>query len=216
MASDKQYLPIDQYLPEIVKKLAHGASVVLTAAPGAGKTTRVPPGLFKLAKKKIAVLEPRRIAAVSAANRIADENHWRLGQEVGYEVRFDRTISENTKIVFLTEALLLRKMSADRTLSEFDLIILDEFHERSIYTDVALGLIKELQMLERPDLKLVVMSATLDAQKISDFLDQAPIVDVPGRLFPIKIEYDQKPQALSWSPQVTDRVIDKIKSALQV
>ncbi len=216
MASDKQSLPIDQYLPEIINKLQAGPSVVLTAAPGAGKTTRVPPGLFNLAKKKIAVLEPRRIAAVSAAHRIADENHWKLGQEVGFEVRFDRTISQNTKIVFLTEALLLRKMSADRTLSEFDLIILDEFHERSIYTDVALGLIKELQMLERPDLKLVVMSATLDAQKISEFLDQAPIVDVPGRLFPMKIEYDQKPQALSWSPQVTDRIIEKIKLALQV
>lgn len=216
MALDKQSLPIDQYLPEIINQLQTGLSVVLTAAPGAGKTTRIPPGLIKLAKKKIAVLEPRRIAAVSAANRIADENNWKLGQEVGYEVRFDRNISQNTKIIFLTEALLLRKMSVDRTLSEFDLIILDEFHERSIYTDVALGLVKELQMLERPDLKLVVMSATLDAQKISDFLDQAPIIDVPGRLFPMKIEYDQKPQALSWSPQVTDRVIDKIKSALLV
>jgi len=216
MASDKQSLPIDQYLPEITNKLKTGSSVVLTAAPGAGKTTRVPPGLMSLAKKKIAVLEPRRIAAVAAALRIADENQWKLGQEVGFEVRFDRNISQNTKIVFLTEALLLRKMSADRTLSEFDLIILDEFHERSIYTDVALGLVKELQMLERPDLKLVVMSATLDAQKISDFLDQAPIINVPGRLFPMKIEYDQKPQALSWSPQVTDRIIEKIKSATQV
>lgn len=216
MSSQLIKLPIDQYIPQIIESLSTHSSIVITAAPGAGKTTRVPPGMVHFAKKKILVLEPRRIAALAAADRIATENQWELGQQVGYEVRFDRKLDSNTQIVFVTEALLLKKLVADPQLSEFDVIILDEFHERSIYTDLAIGFIKELQLLERPDLKLIVMSATLDAQKISDFLDQAPILSVPGQLFPIEIIYDQKPQSLVWNPDLLQRVFDKIKQAIQV
>lgn len=208
-------LPIDAFIPQMIEKLKVHSSIVVTAAPGAGKTTRVPPGLVSGSSKKILVLEPRRIAALAAADRIATENNWKLGQEVGYEVRFDRKISESSKIVFITEALLLKKLASDPTLSEFGLIIIDEFHERSIYTDLAIGFIKELQLLDRPDLKLVVMSATLDAEKISTFLDDAPVLVVPGLLFPLKIIYDQKPQTLVWGPELLQKVFDKIKLALQ-
>lgn len=216
MSLQKTPLPVDQFIPQMIESLKTHPSLVVTAAPGAGKTTRVPPGLMSLSKKKILVLEPRRIAALAAADRIATENHWKLGEEIGYEVRFDRKISDSTKIVFITEALLLKKLASDPQLSEFDVILLDEFHERSIYTDLAIGFIKELQLLERPDLKLVVMSATLDAQKISDFLDQAPILSVPGQLFPIEIIYDQKPQSLVWNPDLLQKVFEKIKQAIQV
>lgn len=216
MSSQKISLPVDQYISQIIETLNSQSSIVVTAAPGAGKTTRVPPGLVNLSKKKILVLEPRRIAALAAADRIASENHWKLGQQVGYEVRFDRKLESLTKIVFITEALLLKKLVSDPQLSEFDIVILDEFHERSIYTDLAIGFIKELQLLERPDLKLIVMSATLDAQKISEFLDQASVLSVPGQLFSIEIIYDQKPQSLVWNPDLLQRVFDKIKQAIQV
>ncbi|MFN8845214.1 MAG: ATP-dependent helicase HrpB [Bdellovibrionales bacterium] len=208
-------LPIDEFVPEILSKLSQTPFLVITAAPGAGKTTRVPPALIKISQLKVAVLEPRRIAAAAAASRIAEENNWNLGDEVGFEVRFDRQISSKTKLHFLTEALLLRKMATDRSLSEFDIVVLDEFHERSLNTDVAIGLLKELQMLERPDLKVVVMSATLDAKKISEFLDNCPIIDVPGKLFPITTVYDSKPQALSWNHDITQRILEKIKVAIQ-
>lgn len=212
-SNDRLALPIDEFIPQILSSLKRNLNLVITAAPGAGKTTRVPAALYDFSKKKVAVLEPRRIAAAMAARRVAEENQWKLGDQVGYEVRFDRTISRDTKIHFLTEALLLKKISQDRILSEYDVVILDEFHERSIYTDVAIGFLRELQILERPDLKVIVMSATLDAQKISTFLDDCPIISVPGRLFPIQIQYDNKPQMLAWNPESSGRILEKIKQA---
>lgn len=215
MATTKNHLPVDDYLPEIIDKLTSHNAVVVTAAPGAGKTTRIPPALIPLSRKKIAVLEPRRIAAVAAAHRIAEEEGVEVGSLVGYEVRFDKKTSSNTKLVFLTEALLSRKLISDPSLSEFDIVILDEFHERSLHTDTALALLFELQQLERPDLKIVVMSATLEAQKISQFLNSAPVVDTPGRLFPLENQYDSKPQSLVWNWEQAKRVVEKIKLAVR-
>lgn len=210
----RQSLPVDHFIPEILEAIQTFGNLVITAAPGAGKTTRVPAALTKISKLKVAVLEPRRIAAALAASRVAQENGWNLGKEVGYEVRFDRRVSKETRLHFLTEALLLKKIVGDRSLSEFDIVVLDEFHERSLYTDVAIGLLRELQLLERPDLRIVVMSATLDASKVAEFLGGAPTIDVPGRLFPIEIQYDTKPQSLLWNPEVSQKTIDKIKHAV--
>ena len=210
----KIHLPVDDYLSQIKSALTKHSSVVVTAAPGAGKTTRIPPALIEISKKKVLVLEPRRIAAIAAAYRVAEENNQNIGQQIGFEVRFDRKISSATKLVFVTEALLTRKILSDASLSEYDIVILDEFHERSLHTDLAIGLLKELQELERPDLKIIVMSATLDAQKISEFLNGAPIVDVPGRLCALEIHHDSKGQSLLWNPDVTKKMVEKIKTAV--
>lgn len=211
----KIHLPVDDYIPQIKAALIKNASVVVTAAPGAGKTTRIPPALIEISKKKVLVLEPRRIAAIAAAYRVAEENNQTIGQAIGYEVRFDRKICAQTKLIFVTEALLTRKILSDPSLSEFDVVILDEFHERSLHTDLAIGLLKELQELERPDLKIVVMSATLDAKKLADFLNKAPIIEVPGRLCPLEISHDNKSQSLFWSFDVSQKMVDKIKIAVQ-
>jgi ATP-dependent helicase HrpB len=210
----KIHLPVDDYIHQIKTALKTNSSVVVTAAPGAGKTTRIPPALVEISAKKVLVLEPRRIAAIAAANRVAEENNQTLGQEVGFEVRFDRKISGQTRLIFVTEALLTRKILADPSLEEFDVVIIDEFHERSLHTDLAIGLLKELQELERSDLKIVVMSATLDAQKLSDFLGKAPIVDVPGRLCALDVTHDSKSQSLVWNFDVSRKMVDKIKSAV--
>lgn len=211
----KIHLPVDDFLERIKSALQESSSVVVTAAPGAGKTTRIPPALMEISKKKVLVLEPRRIAAIAAAYRVAEECGYQIGQEVGFEVRFDRKISRETKLVFVTEALLTRKILSDPSLHDFDIVILDEFHERSLHTDLAIGLLKELQELERPDLKIVVMSATLDAQKLSEFLNQAPIVDVPGRLCALETVYDNKSQSLLWNFDASKKMVEKIKLAVQ-
>lgn len=211
----KIHLPVDDYISKIKQALKENSSVIVTAAPGAGKTTRIPPALMDVSAKKVLVLEPRRIAAIAAAYRVAEENSQVIGQQIGFEVRFDRKISKDTKLVFVTEALLTRKILSDPTLSEFDIVIIDEFHERSLHTDLAIGLLKELQELERPDLKIIVMSATLDAKKLSDFLGEAPIVDVPGRLCALETQHDTKSQSLLWNFDVSKKMVDKIRQAVQ-
>lgn len=188
-------LPIDQHLASILEKLETAQNLVLVAEPGAGKTTRLPPALLKKFSGEILVLEPRRMAAVAAADRIASENNWQLGREVGYRVRFENKTSAGTRLIFMTEALLARKLLNDSDLKNVDVVVLDEFHERSIHVDLALGLLRELQELR--DIKIVVMSATLEAEKIARFLShsglEAPIVRVPGQLHPLKIELLDKP-----------------------
>jgi ATP-dependent helicase HrpB len=186
----KPVLPIDSYIHDILKAVKENPSLVLTASPGAGKSTRLPPTLLSIVKGKVLVLEPRRVAAIAACYRIAEENDWTVGKEVGYQVRFDNKTSNTTRLIFMTEALLARQMLKDEALTGIDLIVLDEFHERSVHVDLALGLIKEAQDLGHT-IKLVIMSATLQAENISTFLDKAPIISVPGTLFPIDINYSK-------------------------
>src|SRR5690606_7685923 len=138
-------LPIDAIIPEIISSMEKKQNLILTASPGAGKTTRLPPALLSLTDQKILVLAPRRIAAVAAAQRISQERQWQIGQEIGYQVRFDAKANNKTRLLFLTEALLTQKMIADPELKDVGIVILDEFHERSVNTDLALGLLKELQ-----------------------------------------------------------------------
>lgn len=208
-------LPIDPLLPDIIKLLERHSSLVLTASPGAGKTTRLPPALLKAVKGEVWVLEPRRIAAISAPQRIAEENGWALGREVGYQVRFDSKSSRETRLLFLTEALLLRKLLKDPELKHVGCVVLDEFHERSLHVDLALGALKELQELSRPDLKIVVMSATLDPAPLKNYLGDAAVVNVPGKLFPLEIKYEEKSQLLRTGPDFTERMRRLVQKAMQ-
>lgn len=207
-------LPIDSFIPKVCEILKDSGSLVLSAAPGAGKTTRIPPGVAGLCQGQVLVLEPRRMAALASAHRVAEEQSWRVGSEVGYWVRFDAQFTSKTKIIYLTEALLTRKLLEDPDLKEVSMVILDEFHERSLHTDLALGLLKELQALARPDLKLIVMSATMDAERVSQFLDDAPIIEVPGLLHPLEIQNEVKSQLLQTGPEFIQRIAAKTKEAL--
>jgi ATP-dependent helicase HrpB len=160
--------------------------VVVTAAPGAGKTTRVPPAL--VADGPVLLLQPRRVAARAIASRIAEERGWTLGREVGWHVRFDRRSSPQTRLLVATEGMLTARLQQDPLLSDVRTVVIDEFHERSIHADLGLALARQA-WLARQDLNLVVMSATLDASRVSVFLDGCPIVDVQGRTFPLTMTY---------------------------
>ena len=160
------------------------------APPGSGKTTRVPPailrsGLLSADHPGVIVLQPRRVAARAAAARIAEEQGWTLGEEVGYQVRFERRFSPKTRLRFLTEGILTRQLLADPFLESVGAVILDEFHERNLNSDLALALLREVRREVRPDLILVVMSATLDAEPVARFLDDCPIVRSEGRSYEV-------------------------------
>jgi ATP-dependent helicase HrpB len=159
---------------------------VVTAEPGAGKTTRVPPALA--AEGPVILLQPRRVAVRAIAARIADERGWTLGREVGWQVRFERRFSADTRLLVVTEGILTARLQADPLLSNIQTIILDEFHERSIHADLALALARQA-WLARDDLRIVVMSATLDTAPVAAFLGDCPVVSVPGRLHPIDVSY---------------------------
>ncbi|WP_337174267.1 ATP-dependent helicase HrpB [Paludisphaera sp.] len=182
-------LPIDPSLPEILDALDARGALVLVARPGSGKTTRVPPAMVRRgAGGSVLVLQPRRVAARSTAARIADEQGWTLGREVGYHVRFDRRASADSRLVVMTEGILSRRLLADPFLEGVGAVVLDEFHERSLHTDLALALLREVRREVRPDLRIMVMSATLDAAPVAAFLD-APVVEVPGRTYPIAVSH---------------------------
>ena len=182
----KLSLPVDAILPELLEKLNEASSVVLEAAPGAGKTTRVPPALLDMVAGEVVVLEPRRIAARMAARRVAEEMGERAGERVGYQVRFEDVTGPRTRLRFVTEGVLTRRLITDPELKGVDAVVLDEFHERHLDTDLALALLKRLQK-RRPELKLVVMSATLDARPVADFLGGCAVVRSEGRLYPLTV-----------------------------
>jgi ATP-dependent helicase HrpB len=179
-------LPIDPYIPEIVARVRASRAAVVVAAPGAGKTTRVPPALS--ADGPLILLQPRRIAARSIARRIADEQQWTLGREVGWHVRLERRFSSDTRVLVATEGILTARLQQDPLLSAFRTIVLDEFHERGIHGDLGIALSKQA-WLARDDLRLVVMSATMDAGPVSAYLGGCPIVAVPARPHPLEIEH---------------------------
>ena len=179
-------LPIDPLLAEIVDRVRRSRAAVVTAAPGAGKTTRVPPAL--IADGPVILLQPRRVAARAIAARIADEQGWTLGGTIGWQVRFDRKFGPDTRLLVVTEGVLTARLQSDPLLSGFTTIVLDEFHERSVHADLAIALSRQAWRA-REDLRLVVMSATLDSQPVSSFLDDCPVIDVPGRTFPLDVSY---------------------------
>ena len=185
-------LPIDAVLDDLRAALAAGSSVVLQAPPGAGKTTRVPLALRDaawLGGRKLLMLEPRRVAARAAAHYMA----WSIGEEagatVGYRTRLDTRVSSRTRIEVVTEGILTRMISTDPALEEYGLVIFDEFHERSLHADLGLALALESQAILRPELRILVMSATLDGERVSRLLGNAPVVTSVGRSFPVELRY---------------------------
>lgn len=186
-------LPVDSLVPEFVEALSRGPLVVV-APPGSGKTTRLPAaildsGVLPQSHPQVVVLQPRRMAARAAARRVAFERGWTLGREVGFQVRYERRASAATRLRFVTEGILTRQLLGDPFLEGVGAVVIDEFHERSLETDLALALLREVRDEVRPDLRIVVMSATLDAGEVSAFLGGCPIVHAEGRQHPVRVEY---------------------------
>ena len=173
-------LPIDPLIPEILRRLGAGQNLVLEAPPGAGKTTRVPPALLALGAGEVLALEPRRLAARLAARRVAFELGERVGETAGYQVRFEQVAGPRTRLRFLTEGVLTRQLLADSNLRGVDVVVLDEFHERHLEGDLALALLRRLQRTTRPDLRLVVMSATMETAPVARFPWKLPCPREPG------------------------------------
>jgi ATP-dependent helicase HrpB len=199
-------LPIDNILPAVLREIRTSRSLVIEAPPGAGKTTRVPPALLNEFPGEILVLEPRRLAARMAARRVASELGESVGGTVGYQVRFEEARSAKTRVLFLTEGVLTRRMLSDPQLKRASVVILDEFHERHLDGDFSLALLEHLQRTTRPDLRILVMSATLNAAPISKYLGGCPILRSEGKLFDLAVEF---------SHYATDPVEDQVARALQ-
>ena len=200
-------LPIDALLTEIVASLAPSANLVVEAPPGAGKTTRVPPALLagRGLEGEIVVLQPRRLPARLAAARVAEEMGEAVGQTVGYTVRFEDVGGPGTRIRFMTEGILLRRLLAEPTLPRVAAVLLDEFHERHLESDLALALLARLQRTSRTDLRLVVMSATLESEPVREFL-RCPVVRSEGRAFPVAIEHLEAQDSRPLADQVVSAV----------
>ncbi len=212
-----QPLPIDPLLPEVAAALRRAPSLVIEAPPGAGKTTRVPRAILEAGlagSGEVLVLEPRRLAARMAARRVAEELGERVGETAGYQVRFEDVTGPRTRIRFLTEALLTRRLLAEPRLAGVGAVVLDEFHERHLDGDLALALLRRLQRGVRPDLKLVVMSATLDAGPVAAFLG-APALRSEGRAFPVEVEHLSPEEAARPDVRLEARVAGAVKRLLR-
>jgi ATP-dependent helicase HrpB len=185
-------LPIHEIIPELKAKLQHNPVIILQAPPGAGKSTVLPLELLHeswLRGKKILMLEPRRLAARSVASRMADLLEEDIANTVGYRIRFENRIGKHTRIEVVTEGILTRMLQNDNALEHIGLVIFDEFHERSLNADLALALCLQVQQVLRDDLRILIMSATLDGAKLSMLLNNAPILTSEGRQFPVAIKY---------------------------
>lgn len=185
-------LPIDDVLPDLLARLHAQPNAVLVAPPGAGKTTRVPLALLDqpwVAGGRIILLSPRRLAARSAADRMAATLGEAVGQTVGTRMRMDTQISVRTRIEVVTEGVFTRMIQAEPDLPSVAAVLLDEFHERSLDADFALALALDSQRVLRPDLRLLPMSATIDGARVSALLDNAPVIESTGRAFPVEIRY---------------------------
>ncbi len=204
-------LPVDEVLPQLVAALRDHPSAVLLAPTGAGKTTRVPGALADAGFGRVLMLEPRRIAARAAARRIASERGARLGHEVGYHVRFDKKLRDDTAISVLTEGLLVRRLQSDPFLEGVDVVVFDEFHERHLATDLSLAMCRRVQTDARDDLKLVVMSATLDPEPIARWLGGVPVVRSEGRSFPVEVRWHEREDDRKLGLQVRSAVREALE-----
>lgn len=191
----KDLLPIDEALPELCAALRGAGRAVLMAPPGAGKTTRVPLALLAQVEGRILMLEPRRLAARASAERMAETLGEAVGQTVGYRIRGEARLGPATRIEVVTEGILTRMLQSDPELGGVGLVIFDEFHERSLNADLGLALVWEARQALRPDLQILVMSATLDAAPVAALLDEAPIVISEGRAFAVETRWLPRPLA---------------------
>lgn len=208
-------LPIEAVLPQLKEALRTHSCAVLVAQPGAGKTTQVPLALLHepwLQGKKIVILEPRRLAARAAARYMASLVREAIGQTVGYRVKNDTCVSPKTRIEVITEGVLTRMLQSDPALEEVGIVIFDEFHERSLHADLGLALSRQSQMLLREDLRILVMSATIEAEPVSGMLDQAPIIRSEGRTYPVATHYLNTAKQ---NERIEAAVVKSIRHALQ-
>lgn len=205
-------LPIDSLLPEIRATLAAKGQCVLQAPPGAGKTTRVPLALLDQVEGRILMLEPRRLAARAAAERMAETLGEAVGARVGYRIRGEAKVSRDTRIEVVTEGILTRMLQTDPSLEGIGALIFDEFHERSLNADLGLALVLEVRAALRPDLQLVVMSATLDAAPVAALLGDAPMLTAEGRAFPVETRWLER--ALPRGQRLPQAVAEQVLTAL--
>lgn len=200
-------LPIDAVLPELTAAVGCSPAIVLQAPTGAGKTTRVPPALLT-DSGQVVLLQPRRVAARAAARRMSQELGCRVGDLVGYQVRFDSQVTAKTRIVVMTEGILVRRLLDDPFLEGVSTVLFDEFHERHLDTDLALGMVRRVQQTVRPDLRAVVMSATLDPEPIAAFFGGAEIVRCTVPRFPVEIDYRSPPDVRNLSAVAATGVVE--------
>ncbi|HEX7150680.1 MAG TPA: ATP-dependent helicase C-terminal domain-containing protein [Thermoanaerobaculia bacterium] len=178
-------LPIDEHVDKIVTTARTARAAVVVAPPGSGKTTRIPPAMARIGR--VILLQPRRVAARALARRIAAEQRWTLGEEIGWQIRYERRFTNRTKLLVATEGILTARLQSDPLLSDIDAVILDEFHERSIHADLALALVKQA-VDARDDLAVIVMSATMDATAVASYLG-APVIEIEASRYPVEIRY---------------------------
>jgi len=190
-------LPVWEYRDDFIELTSKHQCLVLVGETGSGKTTQIPQWCLDLVlmgrRKHVCCTQPRRVAAMSVAQRVAEEMDVVLGQEVGYSIRFEDCSSSRTALKYMTDGMLLREAMTDPLLDRYGVILLDEAHERTLSTDILLGLIKEV-IKQRPDLKVIIMSATLDAGKFQGYFDDAPLLTIPGRTHPVEIFYTPEPE----------------------
>uniref|UniRef100_A0A0A9XYB6 Putative ATP-dependent RNA helicase DHX34 n=2 Tax=Lygus hesperus TaxID=30085 RepID=A0A0A9XYB6_LYGHE len=193
LKESQENLPIFTYKDEILKSIGENRITIIAGDTGCGKSTQVPQYLMNAGYTCIACTQPRRLACISLSKRVAYETQNKFGEKIGYQIRFERRRQKDTVIVFLTEGLLLRQVTTDPHLSDYDVIVLDEIHERHLHGDFLLGILKCL-ILQREDLKVVLMSATINITLFSDYFgDMAHVIQVPGRLYPIKVNFSEVP-----------------------
>lgn len=193
----RQKLPVYKFKEELISDVENNQVIIVEGETGSGKTTQIPQFLLRLLAQKgkysIACTQPRRVAAMSIAKRVSEEMDVELGQEVGYNIRFEDCTSPNTILKFMTDGMLLREAMSDPMLSRYSCIVIDEAHERTLSTDVLMGLLKEI-LVKRKDLKAIIMSATLDAGRFQSYFNGAPLRKVPGKIFPVELLYLKAPE----------------------
>ncbi|CDW55458.1 pre mRNA splicing factor ATP dependent [Trichuris trichiura] len=198
IAETRKSLPIYPFREDILQAISEHQIIIVEGETGSGKTTQIPQYLYEAGYckdgKKVGCTQPRRVAAMSVASRVATEMNVKLGMEVGYSIRFEDCTSERTAIKYMTDGMLLREFLSEPDMQAYNVMIIDEAHERTLHTDILFGLVKDIARF-RTDLKLLISSATLDAEKFSAFFDDAPIFKIPGRRFPVDIYYTKAPEA---------------------
>uniref|UniRef100_A0A5B7BS90 RNA helicase n=1 Tax=Davidia involucrata TaxID=16924 RepID=A0A5B7BS90_DAVIN len=197
LQEERKLLPMYPYRDELLKAVHDHQVLVIVGETGSGKTTQIPQYLHEAGytkRGKVGCTQPRRVAAMSVAARVSQEMGVKLGHEVGYSIRFEDCTSEKTVLKYMTDGMLLREFLGEPDLASYSVVMVDEAHERTLSTDILFGLVKDISRF-RPDLKLLISSATLDAEKFSDYFDSAPIFKIPGRRFPVEIHYTKAPEA---------------------
>src|SRR6478609_11675273 len=208
-------LPIYELEDRLIASVREQGRLIVSAPTGSGKSTQVPQMLLNhglLGQGEVVVLQPRRLAARMLAKRVAEEVGTRLGDIVGYQIRLDSRVSEKTRIRFVTEGILLRQMSFDPNLRGISAIVFDEFHERHLYGDISLARALQIQQSKRPDLKIVVMSATLDAARLRAYLEPCEVLVSAGRTYPVEVEYLANPVDFEHQPawEIATREAERI------